>query len=139
MVEAVYESMPDYMATPGPDEQMDALRMPPHSVQAEQAVLGGLMLDNGAWDKIADKVGEHDFYRREHRLIFEAVRALADASQPFDVITVSEWLDAREQLEPAGGLAYLGELAHNTPSAANIHAYSIPITPAPTTSRRFGM
>ncbi len=101
-----------------------ALKVPPHSVEAEQSVLGGLLLDNTALEHVVDLVGEQDFYRREHRLIFEAVRALADASQPFDVITVSEWLGAREQLDPAGGLAYLGELAHNTPSAANIKTYA---------------
>jgi len=82
------------------------------------------MLDNAAWDRIADKLNEADFYRRDHRLIFGAVSALADQSQPFDVVTLSEYLGGRNQLEEAGGLGYLGELAHNTPSAANIQAYA---------------
>ncbi|NIR31179.1 MAG: replicative DNA helicase [Gammaproteobacteria bacterium] len=101
-----------------------ALKVPPHSVEAEQSVLGGLMLDNAAWDQIADIVGRDDFYRRDHRLIFAAVEALADEGNPFDVVTVSEWLASNKQLEDTGGLAYLGELARNTPSAANIAAYA---------------
>ena len=101
-----------------------ALKVPPHSIEAEQSVLGGLMLDNAAWDRIADRLNEADFYRRDHRLIFAAVSALADQSRPFDVVTLSEWLAGRNQLDEAGGLGYLGELAHNTPSAANIQAYA---------------
>jgi replicative DNA helicase len=101
-----------------------ALKVPPHSIEAEQSVLGGLMLDNAAWDRIADKLNEGDFYRRDHRLIFAAVSALADQSRPFDVVTLSEYLGSKGQLEEAGGLGYLGELAHNTPSAANILAYA---------------
>ncbi len=101
-----------------------ALKVPPHSVEAEQSVLGGLMLDNVAWDQIADIVGRNDFYRRDHRLIFAAIDALAEQGNPFDVVTVSEWLANNKQLEDAGGLAYLGELARNTPSAANIAAYA---------------
>jgi replicative DNA helicase len=104
--------------------QADALRVPPHSIQGEQSVLGGLMLDNSAWDQVADRVGEGDFYRREHQLIFRAVAALADRSQPFDVVTLSEELERRGELEDAGGLAYLGTLAKDTPSAANIRAYA---------------
>jgi replicative DNA helicase len=100
------------------------LRVPPHSLEAEQSVLGGLMLDNSAWDQIADLIREHDFYRHDHQLIFRAVVALADASDPFDVVTLSEWLDRNGELERIGGLAYLGELAKNTPSAANIVAYA---------------
>ncbi len=101
-----------------------ALKMPPHSIEAEQSVLGGLMLDNTAFDRIADTLNEGDFYRRDHRLIFAAVHALAEANRPFDVITLSEYLGGRGELEEAGGLGYLGELAHNTPSAANIQAYA---------------
>jgi replicative DNA helicase len=104
--------------------QADALRVPPHSIQGEQSVLGGLMLDNSAWDQVADRVGETDFYRREHQLIFRAVVALADRAQPFDVVTLSEELERRGELEEAGGLAYLGTLAKDTPSAANIRAYA---------------
>ncbi|MDH3560943.1 MAG: replicative DNA helicase [Gammaproteobacteria bacterium] len=101
-----------------------ALKVPPHSLQAEQAVLGGLMLDNTAWDKVADHVTEDDFYRRNHRLIFRAITQLADKSSPFDAVTLSEWLEQNQLLEEAGGLAALGALVQNTPSAANIQAYA---------------
>ncbi|MEM7504923.1 MAG: replicative DNA helicase [Pseudomonadota bacterium] len=101
-----------------------ALKVPPHSVEAEQSVLGGLMLDEAAWDRVADIVSEADFYRRDHALIFTAIRELADSSQPLDVVTIREALDRRDVLEEAGGLAYLAELASNTPSAANIRAYA---------------
>lgn len=87
-------------------------------------MLGGLMLDNSAWDQIADKVTEEDFYRREHRLIFRSIEQLAEKSQPYDVITLSEELERHAQLNDAGGLAYLGSLAKDTPSAANIKAYA---------------
>ncbi len=104
--------------------QTEALRVPPHSIQGEQSVLGGLMLDNSTWDQVADRVTRKDFYRREHQLIFRAVEALAERSQPFDVVTLSEELERRGELEEAGGLAYLGTLAKDTPSAANIRAYA---------------
>ena len=107
-----------------PDPEAAALKVPPHSIEAEQSVLGGLMLDNAAWDQVADLVGEADFYRYAHRLIFRAIGALAEQNNPFDVVTLSSWLRDRGELEPAGGLAYLGELAANTPSAANIKAYA---------------
>ncbi len=112
---------------PVPTERMDALqslKIPPHSVEAEQAVLGGLMLDNRAWDQVADRVSEADFYRPDHRIIFRAIQALAEREQPFDVVTLAEWLEPRGELENAGGLAYLGMLANETPSAANIRAYA---------------
>lgn len=99
-------------------------KVPPHSIQAEQSVLGGLMLDNQAWDQVADRITEADFYRKDHRRIYQAIAELADLTEPFDVVTVSEWLEQRKQLEDAGGLAYLGTLAKNTPSAANIRAYA---------------
>ena len=102
----------------------DRLRVPPHSIQAEQAVLGGLMLENGAWDQVADRVGRHDFYRREHQLIFQAIAALAERGKPFDVVTLAEELDHKGELNGAGGFAYLGSLANDTPSAANIRAYA---------------
>ena len=101
-----------------------ALKVPPHSIEAEQSVLGGLMLDNAAWDRIADVLSVQDFYRHDHRLIFEAIGALSNESRPFDVVTISEWLDSHAQLDESGGLAYVGELARNTPSAANIKAYA---------------
>ena len=99
-------------------------RLPPQALEAEQALLGGLLLSNDAWDRIADRVSEQDFYQKEHRLIFTAVGDLADAERPRDVVTLSEWLENRGQLEEAGGLAYLGRLAQDTPSAANIVAYA---------------
>ncbi|WP_038053571.1 replicative DNA helicase [Thioalkalivibrio sp. ALJ1] len=99
-------------------------RVPPHSEEAEQAVLGGLMLDNGAWDRVADRITAEDFYRHDHRLIFRAVSSLADRNAPFDMVTVSEQLDRMAELESAGGMAYLGRLASETPSAANIVAYA---------------
>ena len=107
-----------------PDLALEALKIPPHSVEAEQAVLGGLMLDNQAWDKIADRVADNDFYRHDHRLIFTALMDLARKDKPFDVVTVSDNLKSQNNLEEAGGDVYLFELANNTPSAANIKAYS---------------
>ncbi|MDB6050195.1 MAG: dnaB 2 [Pseudomonas sp.] len=95
--------------------------MPPHSVEAEQSVLGGLMLDNEAWELVAGIIGAEDFFKHEHRLIFKAIEKLAEATTPFDVVTVSESL---AKMEEAGGLAYLAELAKNVPSVANISAYA---------------
>ncbi|KPJ96259.1 MAG: replicative DNA helicase [Gammaproteobacteria bacterium SG8_15] len=106
------------------DLAAESLKVAPQSIEAEQAVLGGLMLDNEAWDKISDIVIEDDFYRRDHRLIFRAIAALADKGSPCDVVTLSEWLESNNHLEAAGGLAHLGALAKNTPSAANILAYA---------------
>ncbi|MGI9336164.1 MAG: replicative DNA helicase [Gammaproteobacteria bacterium] len=106
------------------DLRTAAVKVPPHSLEAEQAVLGGLMLNNSAWDRIADQVGAEDFYRRQHQLIFTAVAMLADSGQPFDVVTLSERLSSRGELADAGDMAYLSELAQNTPSAANIVAYA---------------
>jgi replicative DNA helicase len=99
------------------------LKVPPHSVEAEQSVLGGLMLESRAWDQIADKLREEDFYRHEHRLIFRTIGRLNDLSRPIDVLTVSESLREMHELEQVGGDVYLFELANNTPSAANIAAY----------------
>ena len=107
-----------------PDAAMESLRVPPHNIHAEQSLLGGLMLDNSTWDRIADMVVESDLYRREHRLIFRAVTKLAGADQPFDVVTLAETLERTEQLEAAGGLSYIGTLVNETPSAANIKAYA---------------
>jgi replicative DNA helicase len=97
---------------------------PPHSIEAEQAVLGGLMLDASAWDQVADAINEKDFYRPDHRLIFEAIGALAGAGKPCDVVTVSGELERTAKLEAAGGLAYLSSLARETPTAANVRAYA---------------
>ncbi len=106
------------------DYSLDALKVPPNSIQAEQSVLGGLMLDNQTWDSIADKVVETDFYRRSHQLIFRKIEELAEKQIPFDVITLSDSLKAIGELDNVGGLAYLIMLAKDTPSAANIVAYA---------------
>ncbi len=106
------------------DYSLDSLKIPPNSIQAEQSVLGGLMLDNQTWDSVSDKVVESDFYRRDHRLIFKTIEQLAEKQIPFDVITISEALEAIGELENSGGLSYLGMLAKDTPSAANIVTYA---------------
>ena len=98
--------------------------MPPHSIEAEQSVLGGLMLDNERWDNVSERVVAEDFFNRSHRLIFSEMQSLLEAGQPIDLITLSESLETRGELEMAGGFAYLAELAKNTPSAANIGAYA---------------
>ncbi|MBI3776384.1 MAG: replicative DNA helicase [Gammaproteobacteria bacterium] len=106
------------------DSATDALKVAPHSVEAEQSVLGGLMLDNETWDQVSEIVAEDDFYRHDHRMIFRAMAELSRLTKPFDVITLSEWMQDVGILDKAGGLAYLGALAKNTPSAANIKAYA---------------
>jgi len=100
------------------------LKVPPNSIEAEQSLLGGLMLDHKSWDKVADVVTASDFYRKDHRLIFSAIAALAESANPSDVVTVSEWLDNNSQLEEAGGLEYLATLANETPGAANARSYA---------------
>ncbi len=106
------------------DNQIELMRVPPHSVEAEQSVLGGLMLENVAWDKIADLVGEDDFYRDDHRRIWKHISKLIEANRPADVITVVESLERNAELETVGGLSYVGMLSNNTPSAANIRRYA---------------
>ncbi len=106
------------------DPQLDALRVPPHSIEAEQSVLGGLLLDNAAWDRIADFIHADDFYRYDHRLIFQHIVKLINDTKPADVITVYEALSVSGKGEEVGGLAYLNALAQNTPSAANIRRYA---------------
>ena len=102
---------------------IDALRVPPHSIDAEQAVLGGLMLAPDALDKVADRLGEHDFYRKDHRLIWRAITELANKGMPCDAVTLGDWFEANGLAEMVGGASYLIELANATPSAANISAY----------------
>jgi len=104
--------------------ETDRLNLPPNSVQAEQALLGGLMLDKSAWDRVADRVGEDDFYRPDHRLIFAAIRTLSERNEPCDAVTLSEYLDSHGELNNAGGLGYLGSLVKDTPSAANVADYA---------------
>lgn len=106
------------------DPQLDSLKVPPHSIEAEQSVLGGLLLDNMAWDKIADFLSEDDFYRFDHRLIFQHIGKLIAAMRPADVITVFDGLRTAGRADDAGGLSYLNALAQNTPSAANIRRYA---------------
>ncbi|HEX6995186.1 MAG TPA: replicative DNA helicase [Gammaproteobacteria bacterium] len=102
----------------------EKLRLPPHSVEAERSVLGGLMLDQRAWDQVADAIEASDFYRADHRLIFNAIATLVERDQPPDAITVGEQLARQGELEAAGGLDYLAQLVEETPSAANIRAYA---------------
>ena len=102
----------------------DGLRLPPHSIEAEQSVLGGLMLDSAAWDQVADRVMAEDFYRNDHRLIFEAIAGLIERNQPCDAVTLSGILESQGVLDQVGGLSYLGTLARDTPTAANIRAYA---------------
>ncbi|MFV8451737.1 replicative DNA helicase [Vibrio campbellii] len=106
------------------DSQVDAIKVPPHSLEAEQSVIGGLLLDNERWDTVAERVVSSDFYSRPHRLIFEGVKTILEQGKPLDLITLSEHLERHEQLEDVGGFAYLADLAKNTPSAANINAYA---------------
>jgi len=109
---------------PATDSAVASLKLPPHSLEAEQSVLGGLMLEDTAWDRAAEIVSEQDFYRRDHRLIFRAIAMLADEGKPRDALTVSETLNRLGELQEAGGIAYLGEIVKNTASAANIGAYA---------------
>jgi replicative DNA helicase len=106
------------------ESKIDALRVPPQSVEAEQAVIGGLMLAPEALDRVGDFLGEDDFYRRDHRLIFRAIRELSEKSKPFDAVTLGEWFDANGLADQIGGTGYLIELASTTPSAANIRSYA---------------
>src|SRR5690348_14517762 len=106
------------------DPQLVALRVPPHSIEAEQSLLGGLLLDNQAFDRIADLVGAEDFYRDDHRRIFRHISRLIEAAKPADVVTVGESIESSEDKDRTGGLAYLGALAQNTPSALNIRRYA---------------
>ena len=100
------------------------LKVPPNSIEAEQSLIGGLMLDHVAWEKVADVISADDFYRKDHRLIFAAIANLAETNNPCDVVTVSEYLDNRGELEQSGGLEYIATLANETPGAANARAYA---------------
>ncbi|MFN2329831.1 MAG: replicative DNA helicase [Chromatocurvus sp.] len=120
---------PDYAdstySSPAPDDRdLSRIKMQPHSIEAEQSVLGGLLLSADGWDGVAEAVTAEDFYRPDHRLIFRQISRLAEAGNPVDVITVADKLQASGELEQAGGLPYLTELAQSTPSASNIRAYA---------------
>jgi replicative DNA helicase len=106
------------------DREVADVRTPPHSLEAEQAVLGGLLLDAAAWFNVSDVVQTEDFYRPDHRTIFDAIRALATNQKATDAVTVAEQLERHGQLVDVGGLAYLGTLARDTPTAANVRAYA---------------
>ena len=106
------------------DSRVEQLRIPPQSIDAEQAVIGGLMLAPDAFDRIADRLNEEDFYRRDHQLIYRAIRELAEKSRPYDAVTLGEWFESQGLSEQVAGGAYLVELASTTPSAANITAYA---------------
>lgn len=114
-------AMDDGMGIGGAEQR---LKVPPNSLEAEQSLLGGLMLDALAWDKIADVIVADDFYRPDHRLIFSAIANLIESGSPCDVVTVSEHLDGRGELDNAGGLEYLATLANETAGAANARAYA---------------
>ncbi|CAX57847.1 MULTISPECIES: replicative DNA helicase [Erwinia] len=106
------------------DRQMEGLKLPPHSLEAEQSVLGGLMLDNERWDNVSERVVALDFFSRPHRMIFSEMQRLLELGKPIDLITLSESLETKNELNLVGGFAYLAELSKNTPSAANIGAYA---------------
>ena len=106
------------------DRQVAQLRTPPHSIEAESSVLGGLLLDNGAWERVGDLLKEADFYRYEHKLVFAAIGSLIESNKPADVITVDEHLKNQGKAEEAGGLVYLNSLAQYVPSAGNIRRYA---------------
>ena len=112
------------MNSPVLDPQVAAVRTPPHSDEGEQSLIGGLLLDNTAWDKVADVVSVGDFYREDHRLIFQHIARLIDNGKPADAVTVFETLQSAGKVQQAGGLSYLNSLAQNTPSAANIRRYA---------------
>jgi replicative DNA helicase len=106
------------------DSQVAALKLPPHSIEAEQSLIGGLLIDNAAWDRIGDVVRETDFYRDDHRRIFRHIGKLIQNGRPADVVTVYESIEGSNEVDQTGGLAYLGEIANATPSAANIRRYA---------------
>ncbi|SET48017.1 replicative DNA helicase [Thorsellia anophelis] len=106
------------------DRQVAQLKLPPQSIEAEQSVLGGLLIDNEKWDQVAERVSESDFYTRAHRVIFREIHRLIERGNPVDLITISQSLENLNELEQVGGFAYLAEMAKNTPSVANIVAYA---------------
>jgi len=106
------------------DEQLDALKLPPHSIEAEQSVIGGLLLENEALDKVADILSPDDFYQHDHKTIYQHIARLIERNRPADIVTVAESLENTAELASVGGIAYLGSLAQNTPTAANIRRYA---------------
>ena len=106
------------------EDQISALKVPPHSIEAEQSILGGLLIDNKAIDRIAGQVSASDFYRNDHRIIFTHISKLIDNNDPADIVTVAESLEQNAELTKVGGVAYLGLVAENTPTASNISGYA---------------
>ena len=106
------------------DAQIENLKLPPHSIEAEQSLLGGLLIDNSALDQVGDTISSKDFYRQDHRLIFIHINDLINSSNPADVVTVAESLEKNSELASIGGISYLGSLAENMPSVANIRGYA---------------
>ena len=105
-------------------DDLSPLKVPPHSIEAERSVLGGLMLDDNAWDNISGALAAEDFYRSDHRIIYRVMADLVERNNPLDIITISEALEGIGELEKVGGLAYISDLASSTPTASNIHAYA---------------
>jgi replicative DNA helicase len=124
MPSAFLSTLNTFPADRSSDSQVANLRVPPHSIEAESSVLGGLLLDNAAWDRVGDLLVDQDFYRHEHKLIYAAVGALINASKPADVITVNEQLQNQGKADEMGGLGYLNSLAQYVPSASNIRRYA---------------
>src|SRR3546814_1223108 len=122
--DSTMSARPRFGNEPRSDSRIEQLRVPPQSVEAEQAVLGGLMLAPDAYDRIADHLVDGDFYRRDHQLIYRAIRELAEKNRPYDAVTLGEWFESQGLAEQVAGGAYLVELASTTPSAANIAAYA---------------
>ena len=106
------------------EEYLDHLKLPPHSIEAEQSVIGGLLLENEALDKVADILSANDFYQHDHKLIYQHIGKLIEQNRPADIVTVAESLENNAELSAVGGIAYLGALAQNTPTAANIRRYA---------------
>ncbi|HLA34891.1 MAG TPA: replicative DNA helicase [Rhodocyclaceae bacterium] len=113
-----------FQSSPSVDPQLAALKLPPHSIEAEQSLIGGLLIDNSAWDRIGDVVRETDFYRDDHRRIFRHIGKLCQLARPADVVTVFESIEQSNEIDQTGGLSYLAEIANSTPSAANIRRYA---------------
>ena len=114
----------NFLATAPDDTSTTLLKLPPHSLEAERSVLGGLMLDDNAWDQVSSILSAEDFYRGDHRTIYRCMTELAEQNKPLDIITISEALDALGELDKIGGVAYVAELANNTPTASNVRAYA---------------
>ncbi|EQD58363.1 replicative DNA helicase, partial [mine drainage metagenome] len=111
-------------ASHAPDADRSRIAGPPHSDEAEQAFLGGLLLDNSVWPEVSDMVRAEDFYRRDHQVVFEALFSLFQENKPVDLVTASEQLEQMGRMAEAGGMGYLMQLVHDTPTAANTHAYA---------------